>query len=46
MLEGTASVQGQELCRRDGFGVWNTSNVSVKAEKDSKILLMEVPMSI
>ena len=46
ILEGKASIQGQELNRRDGFGLWNTDNISVMAEKDSKILLMEVPMGI
>jgi len=46
ILEGRASIQGQELERRDGFGVWNTDQVSLIAEKDSKILLMEVPMEI
>jgi redox-sensitive bicupin YhaK (pirin superfamily) len=46
ILEGRASIQGQELERRDGFGVWNTDQVSLIAEKDSKILLMEVPMEM
>ncbi len=46
ILEGKASIQGQELEKRDGFGLWNTDNISVIAEKDSKILLMEVPMGI
>jgi len=44
ILEGKASIQGQELEKRDGFGLWNTDRISVVAEKDSKILLMEVPM--
>ena len=46
ILEGKASIQGQELEKRDGFGLWNTDNISVIAEKDSKILLMEVPMGL
>ena len=46
ILEGNASIQGQKLKRRDGFGLWNTDNITVMAEKDSKILLMEVPMGI
>jgi redox-sensitive bicupin YhaK (pirin superfamily) len=46
ILEGKASIQGQELEKRDGLGLWNTENISVIAEKDSKILIMEVPMGI
>lgn len=46
ILEGNASVQGQKLERRDGFGLWDTDEVLVIAEKDSKILLMEVPMGV
>ena len=46
ILEGEASIQGQKLEKRDGFGVWNTPAISVIAEKYSKILLMEAPMKI
>jgi redox-sensitive bicupin YhaK (pirin superfamily) len=46
ILEGKANIQGQELEKRDGFGLWNTDIISVIAEKDSNILLMEVPMGI
>lgn len=45
ILEGSADIQGQKLEKRDGFGIWNTETISVVADKDSKILLMEVPMS-
>lgn len=46
VLEGNASINGQKLERRDGFGVWNTDELKVEAEPNSKILLMEVPMNI
>jgi redox-sensitive bicupin YhaK (pirin superfamily) len=46
ILEGKANIQGQELEKRDGFGLWNTDIISVIAEKDSNILLMEIPMGI
>ena len=44
VLEGEAIVQGEPLERRDGFGIWNIEQISIIAGKDSKILLMEVPM--
>jgi len=46
ILEGKASIQGQELNKKDGFGLWDTDNISVSAEEDSKILLMEIPMGV
>lgn len=45
-LEGEATVNGQKLEKRDGYGVWDLDSVSVTANKGSKILLMEVPMSL
>jgi len=44
MLEGKASINGQELSERDGFGIWETDLLDIKAKADSKILLMEIPM--
>lgn len=44
MIEGEATVNGQALGRRDGLGVTGLDSITLKAEKDSDILLMEVPM--
>ena len=46
ILEGTATINGQELNKRDGFGIWDVGQINIKANQNSKILLMEVPMSI
>ena len=46
IIEGEATIEGQKLEKRDGFGIWDTSSISITAETNSKILLMEVPMSI
>ena len=45
VLEGEVEIEGQLLGKRDGFGLWNTPAINLKAKKDSKILLMEVPMT-
>lgn len=45
VLEGNAEIEGQELGRRDGFGIWDTNQVNIKASAGSRILLMEVPMT-
>jgi redox-sensitive bicupin YhaK (pirin superfamily) len=46
ILEGEAEIAGQKLQKRDGFGIWDVDSFEVKAEKDSKILLMDVPMAL
>lgn len=46
VLEGEANINGQALEKRDGYGIWDVDSVSITAEKDAKILLMEVPMSL
>ncbi len=44
VLNGDVVVENQELTTRDGFGIWNTSKISLKIKSYSEILLMEVPM--
>lgn len=46
VLEGSVEVEGQLLDKRDGFGIWKTSNVGIKAIGNSRVLFMEVPMSL
>ena len=46
ILEGHVKINQQELSKRDGFGVWDSENIQIKAEKGSKILLIEVPMNL
>jgi len=46
MLNGKATINEQTLNNRDGYGIWDVNQVTVTAEKDVRILLMEVPMSI
>ena len=46
VLDGDVTVEGQTLNKRDGFGVWDTNNINIEADNNSKVLLMEVPMSL
>ncbi|MEI6851661.1 MAG: pirin family protein [Bacteroidota bacterium] len=45
ILKGDVSINGQPLNTRDGFGIWNTDTLSLKADTDTEFLLMEVPMT-
>ncbi|TAE75858.1 MAG: pirin family protein [Bacteroidetes bacterium] len=46
VLSGEVNIENQNLEPRDGFGVWDTKEVKIKANTETEILLMEVPMSI
>lgn len=39
-------VGGQKLNKRDGFGVWDVEKLSISADSDAEVLLMEVPMDL
>ena len=44
MIEGDVTINGQKLSKRDGFGVWDTDKLSIVADNDAEVLLMDVPM--
>ena len=46
VLDGDVKVEGQELNKRDGFGVWDTNRISIESCNSAKVLLMEVPMQM
>lgn len=46
VIEGAATVAGQALNKRDGFGIWDTREVEITATETSRLLLMEVPMQM
>ena len=45
VIEGDVTINGQKLNKRDGFGVWDTEKISITADTDAEILLIEVPMN-
>jgi quercetin 2,3-dioxygenase len=45
VIEGDVTINGQKLNKRDGFGVWETEKLSITADSDAEILLMDVPMN-
>ncbi|MBK8969753.1 MAG: pirin family protein [Lewinellaceae bacterium] len=46
VLDGDVTIEGQTLNKRDGFGIWDTEKITISADSDAKILLMEVPMKV
>jgi len=45
LIEGSANVEKQEMLRRDGMGLIERELVDIRANQDSKFLLVEMPMS-
>jgi len=46
ILEGNATINGEALNERDGFGMWDLETLTIKANSTTEILLMEVPMNL
>jgi redox-sensitive bicupin YhaK (pirin superfamily) len=44
VIDGEGNIAGQDLSKRDALGIWDTQSFSISAKKDSRILLLEVPM--
>ena len=45
VLDGEVKVGDQTLTARDGFGMWNADSFEIESSSNSRLLLMEVPMS-
>lgn len=45
VIEGDVTINGQKLNKRDGLGVWDTDKLSIIADSEAEVLLMEVPMN-
>ncbi|GAB3516192.1 pirin family protein [Emticicia fontis] len=45
VIEGEAEINGQVLSRRDALGISETNEIIIKANTESEILLIDVPMS-
>ena len=46
VLEGDVEINNEKLTKRDGMGIWDTEAINVKASENTRVLLMEVPMSL
>jgi redox-sensitive bicupin YhaK (pirin superfamily) len=44
VIDGDVTINGQALNRRDGFGVWSIDKLSISAQSNAEVLLIEVPM--
>ncbi|WP_299214064.1 pirin family protein [uncultured Aquimarina sp.] len=46
VLEGSVTIEDNVLEKRDGLGIWDVERIKIKSNGSSKILLMEVPITL
>ena len=46
VINGTVVVDNETLNKKHAIGVWETDTIAITAQKDSTILLIEVPMNL
>ncbi|MBS1646012.1 MAG: pirin family protein [Bacteroidetes bacterium] len=44
VIEGVITINSTKLEPRDGMGLWDIEQITIKAEKKAEVLVMEVPM--
>jgi len=45
VINGTVSVDNEQLTDRDAIGIWDAESIPISVEKDSRVLLIEIPMN-
>jgi quercetin 2,3-dioxygenase len=45
IIEGKATIENQELNKRDALGIWDTDAFSLNIDAGSEILIIDVPMN-
>lgn len=46
VISGEITVGDQKLNARDGFGIWDVSEINILADTNAEVLVMEVPMKV
>ena len=46
VIEGSATINNQKLNSRDAIGISAIQSISIKADTDAQILIMDIPMAI
>lgn len=46
VLSGEVTIEEHKLTTRDGLGIWDTKQISLIADTNAEILLMDIPMDV
>ena len=44
VIEGSVSINGEKLGKRDGLAISETDELNINADSDAELLLMEIPL--
>jgi redox-sensitive bicupin YhaK (pirin superfamily) len=44
VIDGSVTIADESLSKRDGIGIWNSEEVTLTADANAELLLIEVPM--
>jgi redox-sensitive bicupin YhaK (pirin superfamily) len=45
VIDGDVTIENQKLNKRDGLGIWEVDKLSIVADANAEVLLIEVPMN-
>ena len=45
VIEGSVTIGSQKLEKRDALGVWDCQEIKINTEKDTRLLLIDVPLT-
>lgn len=45
VIEGQVVIDNETLSKRDAIGIWDTNSIELDVSKDTRLLLIEVPMN-
>lgn len=46
VIEGEANIGDLHLSKRDAMGIWDTPSFAIEADKNSRLLIIDVPLTI
>jgi redox-sensitive bicupin YhaK (pirin superfamily) len=46
VIDGNVTINEQSLNKRDGLGIWDIDELTIKADADAQLLLIDVPMVV
>ena len=45
LINGQIKIEDEVLSKRDAIGIWDTSDIEITAEEESRILFVDIPMA-
>jgi redox-sensitive bicupin YhaK (pirin superfamily) len=46
VINGDVTINGQQLNKRDGLGIWDVNKLTITADSDAEVLLIDVPLEL